>query len=249
MPVTTKEIMIDAKEAAKGGALRGNEKNGSGSFKAYVAMPETTPAPTMIVIQEIFGINKELREKCETLAEQGYIAIAPDLFWRIEPGIELVDSVPEQLERAFELFGLFDADKGMEDLAATLDVSREAQGANGKVGCVGYCLGGMLAYRMAAETGIDASVGYYGVGLADMLDKKESIHTPLLLHIAGKDEFTPPDQQAQIIEAFKDVPYVQTYLYEGQDHAFARGGGMHYDEKAATLANARTAEFLEKHLK
>jgi len=263
MPVTTKEIMIDAKEATKGEALRGNEKDGSGQFKASVAMPEITPAPTMIVIQEIFGINEELRKKCETLAEQGYIAIAPDLFWRIEPGIELVDSVPEQLERAFELFGLFDADKGMEDLSATLKTARTlgretTRGEEGgtpdrenknKVGCVGYCLGGMLAYRMAAETDIDASVGYYGVGLADMLDKKESIHNPLLLHIAGEDEFTPPDQQAQIIEAFKDVPHVQTYLYEGQDHAFARGNGMHYDEKAATLANARTAEFLEKTLK
>src|SRR5262245_48681084 len=118
------------------------------TFDAYVATPTKTPAATMIVIQEIFGVNKEMRAKCDELATQGYLAIAPDLFWRIEPNIQLVDSIPDQLQRAFDLFGKFDVPKGMEDLKATLEFARKYKDSNGKVGCVGYCLGGKLAYMM-----------------------------------------------------------------------------------------------------
>ena len=113
-----------------------------GAFKAYVAFPEVTPAPAIIMIQEIFGINQEMRDKCQEYAKQGYIAICPDLFWRIEPGIELTDNVPEQLERAFELFGEFDQKAGIEDLKTTLGYARNMKECNDKVGCVGYCLGG-----------------------------------------------------------------------------------------------------------
>ena len=172
-----------------------------GTFKAYIAMPAVTPAPAIIMIQEIFGINKEMRDKCDALADQGYIAICPDLFWRIEPGIELTDQIEEELKRAFELFGAFDQNKGMEDLKATLAFMRNHDACNGKIGCMGYCLGGKLAYEMAAETDINASVSYYGVGLGAMLDKADSFSHPVLIHIAGDDEFTPKDEQEKIIEA------------------------------------------------
>lgn len=221
----------------------------SGSFKAYIAMPEVTPAPAIIMIQEIFGINQEMREKCDDMAARGYIAICPDLFWRIEPGIELTDAVAEQLERAFELFGIFDQTKGREDLAATLSYIRSHKNCNGKVGCMGYCLGGKLAYEMAADTDIDATVSYYGVGLQDILDKADHFTAPVLIHIAGEDEFTPKEAQDEIIRAMKDNKHVQTYRYEGMEHAFARGGGMHYNKEMADLANGRSTEFLEKTLK
>ncbi len=221
-----------------------------GTFNAYIARPEsnTEKAPVVILIQEIFGINQEMRDKCHDMAKKGYVALCPDLFWRVEPGIKLVDSVPEQLERAFELFGLFDADKGMQDLASTLAHARTLENTNGLVGCIGYCLGGMLAYRMAAETDVDASVSYYGVGIQDMLDKAANIKKPLLMHIAEKDEFVPPDAQEKIIAHFKENTLVQTYSYEDADHAFARGNGMHYKEDAAKLANQRTDAFFTENL-
>lgn len=222
--------------------------DGSGRFKAYVAMPDVTPAPAVIMIQEIFGINQEMRDKCDEMARRGYIAICPDLFWRIEPDIELVDSVPEQLQRAFDLFGIFDVEKGIEDLKASLSAVRALSECNGEAGCIGYCLGGKLAYMMATHTDIDASVGYYGVSIESMLDDAVNIKKPLMLHIAEGDEFVPPAAQAQIKSDLSGNPHVVIHSYADVQHAFARGEGMHYDEKAATLANKRTSEFLDAHL-
>lgn len=220
-----------------------------GSFQAYIAQPENTPAPVVIVIQEIFGINQELRDKCHELAAQGYIAVCPDLFWRIEPGIELVDSVPEQLQRAFDLFGQFDVQNGIADLKSTLDHVRKLDGSNGKVGCTGYCLGGKLAYMMATHSDIDASVSYYGVAIETMLDDSVNIKAPLLMHIAENDQFVSREAQAQIKSALSDNPHVEIHSYADADHAFARGNGMHYNETAATLANERTQTFLKENLK
>lgn len=220
-----------------------------GSFKAYIALPDVTPAPAVIMIQEIFGVNQEMRDKCDHMADLGYVGIAPDLFWRIEPGIELVDHVQEQLERAFHLFAEFDQDKGMLDLSVTLDQIRAHESCNGKVACIGYCLGGKMAYRMACETSIDASVSYYGVGIEAMLNHAENIQKPLLMHIAGDDEFVPKDAQEKIIEHMKDNDFAETYRYAGMDHAFARGNGMHYNKEAAELADGRTKKFLEDALK
>lgn len=219
------------------------------SFNAYIAMPDVTPAPVIIVIQEIFGINHELREKCEEFAAQGYIAIAPDLFWRIEPGIELSDSVPEQLERAFHLFAQFDQPLGLEDLKSTLKAARELKESNGHVAAVGYCLGGKLAYMMAAHTEINAVISYYGVGLGAMLGDATKISEPLLLHVAGEDEFVPKDEQAKIVAAMEEHPTAEVYTYPGMSHAFARGNGMHYNETAAKLANQRTTEFLARAMR
>jgi len=220
-----------------------------GAFDAYIATPQVAEAaPAIIVIQEIFGINEDVRSKCDQLASQGYIAIAPDLFWRIEPGIELVDNKPEELERAFELFGQFNQETGIEDLKTTLGYLRNHKDCNGKVGAVGYCLGGKLAYMLSANSDIDVSVSYYGVALETMLDDAKNITTPFMMHIAGNDEFVPPEAQEKIITAFADHPHGETHVYDGQDHAFARINGMHYNKIAAILANKRTNEFLSEHL-
>lgn len=219
------------------------------AFSAFVSYPDVMPAPAVIVIQEIFGINDELREKCDEYAAQGYVAIAPDLFWRIEPGIDLVDSIPEQLQRAFQLFGEFDQALGLEDLKSTLKAVRELKECNGHVGAVGYCLGGKLAFMMAAHTEIDAVVSYYGVGLGAMLGEAGKITEPLLLHIAGDDEFVPKDEQDKIIAAMEEHDTAEVYRYVGVNHAFARGNGMHYNEEATKLANKRTAEFFAQNMK
>lgn len=220
----------------------------SGAFSAYITLPEKMPAPCVIVIQEIFGINKEIRDKCDSFADLGYIAVAPDLFWRIEPNIQLVDSVEDQLQRAFQLYGEFDVNKGLEDLKSTLSFIRRHEHANSKVGCIGYCLGGKLAYMMAARSDIDASVGYYGVGIETMLEEARNIKKPVLLHIAGNDEFVPKDAQGKIEQTLLDHPTAETYHYPGMNHAFARGNGMHYNKQAAKLADERTKKFLKTHL-
>jgi len=220
-----------------------------GAFSAYVALPNVTPAPAIIMIQEIFGVNQEMRDKCDEMARQGYIAIAPDLFWRIEPGIELSDNKPEEIERAFELYNNFDINAGIEDLKTTLGYLRNRKECMGQVGCVGYCLGGFLAFAMSIESNIDASVSYYGVNIPSLLEREDEIQTPLLMHIAEKDEFVPPEDQEQIKAVLANHPHANAHTYKGQNHAFARVNGAHYNEEAANLANQRTADFLTNTLK
>lgn len=219
-----------------------------GTFYAYVAMPEKLPAPAIIVAQEIFGVNHVMRDLCDDLARQGFIAVCPDLFWRIEPRIELTDKTEKEWERAFELFGLFDVDQGVEDLRATEHVFKGHADSTGKVGCIGYCLGGKMAYLMATRTNIDCSVGYYGVGLDELVGEAENIKRPLLLHVAEEDKFVSKDAQAVITDGLKNNPHVTLHSYPGVNHAFARSGGEHYDEAAAQLANERTAAFITQHL-
>ncbi len=219
-----------------------------GSFSAYLAIPETLPAPSIVVAQEIFGVNQVMREVCDWLAEQGFLACCPDIFWRIEPGIQITDKTQAEWQRAFELFGLFDPDKGIEDLQAVITHLRGFDQGNGKVGSVGYCLGGKLAYLMACRTDSDCNVSYYGVGLDELLDEAGSISRPLLMHMASLDKFVPPEAQAKIKDGLEGHAYIDLHLYENCDHAFARVGGEHYDAAAAELANDRTIRFLKEKL-
>ena len=219
-----------------------------GSFSAYLAEPASRKGPGILVIQEIFGIDTVMRGICDDLARQGYFALCPDLFWRIEPGIMLDDRIEPDLQRAFDLFGKFDVDKGIGDLTASLAVLRKLPGATGKAGTVGFCLGGRLAYLMACRSDVDASVGYYGVYLQAHLDEAKNIKKPLLLHCATEDKFVPKDAQAQIAAGLKGHPQVTREDYQGQDHAFARLGGEHYNKAAADLANQRTSAFFKQHL-
>jgi carboxymethylenebutenolidase len=218
------------------------------SFTAYVAMPAKLPAPAVIVIQEIFGVNAEIRKKCDDLAAQGFIGVAPDLFWRLEPNVQLTDKSEAEWAKAFDLFNRFDVDSGIEDLRATHHVFRGHAHSTGVVGCVGYCLGGKLAYLMAARSRVDAAVSFYGVGLDALLYEAVNIKKPLLMHIAENDKFVPPEAQAQIKEALQNKAAVTIHSYPGCDHAFARGGGEHHDENAARIANERTLEFLTRTL-
>ena len=223
-----------------------------GAFGAYISMPvlaEGEKAPAIIMIQEIFGVNKEMRDKCDEMAGKGYIAIAPDLFWRIERGIQLTDSDDRQLNKAFNLYNDFDIQNGIEDLETALGFMRNHKSCNGLVGCVGYCLGGFLAVAMAVETDIDAAVSYYGVNLPNLLKRSSDIKKPLIMHIASEDEFVPPEDQKTIIDTMENHAHANTYLYEGVNHAFARGQGTHYNANAAGLANERTEEFLRTNLK
>ena len=217
-----------------------------GEFSAYLAHPASEPAAAIVVIQEIFGVNAFVREVCDRLAAQGYLAIAPDLFWRIEPGIDLTDHTDEHWKRAFELYNAFDVDAGVRDIATTIDWVRAK--SSGKVGAIGFCLGGLLAYLTATRTDADAVVAYYGVGIDKFTAEADKLANPLLLHIAEEDQFVPKEAQAQILTALKNHAHVETYSYPGRDHAFSRTGGDHYNADDAAKAAERTLAFFKKAL-
>ena len=220
---------------------------GDGSFSAYVERPAREPRAAIVVIQEIFGVNAGIRRKCDRLAADGYLALAPDLFWRLKPNVELDPDVEAEFGQALELMGSFDQDRGVADIEATIRHARHALGVE-KVGVVGYCLGGRLAYMVAARTDADASVGYYAVGVPDLLREKHGIANPLMLHLAGADHFVPPQAQAAIHDGLDDHPKVTLHDYPGMDHGFATEIGARRSEDAANLADSRSAAFFAEHL-
>jgi carboxymethylenebutenolidase len=219
-----------------------------GDFSAYVAKPAGGAAPGIVVIQEIFGVNAVMRDVCDRLAAQGFVAVCPDLFWRIEPGIDITDQSDAESKRAFELFNAFDVDTGVADIAATIDAVRARSDINGRVGAVGFCLGGLLAFLTAARTDSDASVSYYGVGIEKYTAEAEKLARPLLIHMAEEDQFTPKPVQDLIAAALKNHPQVELLAYPNRDHAFARRGGEHYNAEDAALADGRTLAFFKRNL-
>jgi len=219
-----------------------------GDFRAYVARPAAAKAPAVVVIQEIFGVNAGMRDIADGLAGQGYLAICPDLFWRLQPGVELTDQTPEGWKEALALMNRFDIDKGVADVAATLAHIRADAGCTGKAGAVGFCLGGLLAFLTATRTDCDAAISYYGVGLENRVGEISTLSKPLMLHIAGEDSFSSKAAQAVVVEALKDNPLVTLHIYPGRDHAFARLGGEHYHEADANLAGRRSLDFFKQHL-
>ncbi len=223
-------------------------KGPDGSFSAYLAVPAAGRGPGVVVIQEIFGVNAIVRAICDAHAAVGRLALAPDIFWRLEPGIQLTDKTDAEWKKAIDLMTRFDADKGIADIQAAITQLRGYPGCSGKVGAVGYCLGGLLAYLTAARTDCDASVGYYGVNIQNKLSEAKKIKAPLMLHIAGKDEYTPPDAQKKIIDGLKGNPHVTIHFYPEMNHAFSRPGGAHYDKANAELANGRSETFFRQHL-
>ncbi len=226
--------------------------DGTGSFSAYVAAPKANPAGTpvgaMVVIQEIFGVNASMRATADAIAELGFTAIVPDLFWRIEPGVNLTDKTDAEWTQAFALMNAFDQAKGIEDLQAALAVARKLPGTNGQAGTIGYCLGGRLAFMMAAKSDADVNISYYGVGIDGLLGDLPAVHKPLVLNIAALDAYVPPAAQALITAAVAGNPLIEAYVYPGADHAFARVGGTHFDALSALIANGRAAAAMAKAL-
>jgi carboxymethylenebutenolidase len=229
-----------------GQEIRLSASDGSGDFAAYLATPTTANGAAIIVIQEIFGVNPDLRAKCDAWAAQGYVALSPDLFWRQEVNVQITPKSDADWQRAFTFYQGFNVDTGIEDLKVALAAAR-AMGC-AKVGTVGFCLGGLLVYLCATRTDADANVSYYGVGIEKKLDEARHIHAPLMLHIAMADEYVLPEAQAQIHAGLSDNRQVVLHDYADQKHAFSRTGGDHYHEASARLANERTAALFAKAL-
>ena len=217
-------------------------------FDAYIALPAGGYGPGVVVLQEIFGVNQFLRQVCEWYAAHGFVAICPDLFWRQDPGVELTDQSEAEWQKAFQLYQGLDEAKAVEDSAAALEFLRQHPACTGSVGAVGFCLGGKLAWLLSVRYKPDCAVGYYGVGIEKALHEANGLAAPLMLHIAGKDQYCPPEAQEQIHETLDSNSLVTIRDYPEQDHAFGRPGGAHYDAAAAEIANLRTLEFFVRHL-
>jgi carboxymethylenebutenolidase len=216
-------------------------------FDGYLALPAGGYGPGIVVLQEIFGVNAYMRSVADWYAAHGFVAICPDLFWRIERGVELTDK-GDDWQRAFGLYQKIDEAKAVEDSAATVEFLRQHSACSGSVGAVGFCMGGNLAYLLSARFKPDAAVGYYGVSIEKSLDEAKNVGNPLLLHIAERDKFCSPEAQAQIHAALDPNPLVTIHDYVGLNHAFARLDGEHYTAVAAELANLRSLEFFVSHL-
>ncbi|HEX3187467.1 MAG TPA: dienelactone hydrolase family protein [Pyrinomonadaceae bacterium] len=218
-----------------------------GEFDAYLALPAGGYGPGIVVLQEIFGVNDNVRSIADWYAAHGFVAIAPDLFWRLERGVQLTDK-GDDWQKAIAYYQRLDEAKAVEDSAATLEFLKRHTACSGRAGAVGFCLGGNLAYLLSVRFKPDCAVGYYGVSIEKSLSEATNLTSPLMLHIAGDDKFCPPEAQRQIHEALDGNTLVTLHDYPHEGHAFGRVGGEHYNAAAAELANLRTLEFFVNHL-
>jgi carboxymethylenebutenolidase len=216
-----------------------------GSFKAYLATPEGGSGPGIVLLQEIFGINQYMRDVADLYAAEGYVVLAPDLFWRQEPDIELDET---QFEKAFALYGKFDVPKAVEDITATVAALRALPSCRGKVGALGFCLGGKLAYLAAARSGVDCAVSYYGVAIDEQLNVADLITCPLVLQFAAQDKFVPAAAVDKIRAAFAGRDDVEIYVYPDVDHGFSRHGGHAFDKPASLMAHSRAIALFHRTL-
>jgi carboxymethylenebutenolidase len=231
---TTDRITIDGRDAA---------------FGAYIARPKVLPAPAVVVLHEVFGVNADIRKTCGELAEEGFIAVAPDLFWRQEPGVDLGVTSEADWQHGLRLYQAYDRDAGVRDVKDTANVVAKLPNCTGKVAVLGYCLGGLMTFLTAARYSVDAAVAFHGGDTEKYLGEVNGLDAPLLMHLAEEDEFISKPAQAEIKTALASKPNATVYSYPGQHHAFARHNGTHYNAAAAVLANGRTTEFLHQQLR
>jgi carboxymethylenebutenolidase len=219
-----------------------------GEMGAHVAYPDRTAAGAIIAIMEIWGVNDTMRQHAREFAEAGFICLVPDLFWRQEPGVELSDGNPDHVEKAFDLYYEFDYDLGVRDMEDTMAYLRGIEGGNGRVGSVGYCLGGKLCYLMCCRTEIDCAVAYYGTYIEHNIREAKNLHRPFMLHMAMKDRWVQAEVNALLERRLSPNPLVTIHKYPEADHAFARHGGRTYRQADADRALALSVDFLRKQL-
>ncbi len=217
------------------------------SFRGYLATPASGSGPGIVLLQEIFGVNGHMRDVADLYAEEGYVVLAPDLFWRLGRDIELgYDDA--SMKQAFDYFGRFDVDTAIGDATAALAALRARPECTGGVGAIGFCLGGKLAYLLAARSDVDCAVGYYGVGIEQALDEAAAITCPMVLHFAELDRFSPPDVRARIGRAFAGRSDVEIFLYPGVDHAFNAPERASFDKPASLMAHTRSLALFRRVL-
>lgn len=220
----------------------------NGNMSAYLAIPEGKPKGAIIAIMEIWGVNETMRTHAKEFSDAGYICIVPDLFWRQEPNVELSDKKSEDIKKAFDLYYDFDYDLAVNDMKDTEKYLKNLSDYDGKVGAVGYCLGGKLCYLMCCRTNIDCAIAYYGTYIEHHIKEVTNLHRPFLLHMAMKDRWVQKEVNDLLERKLNKNPLVAICKYPDADHAFARHGGLTYKKSEADEALKISLKFFEKHL-
>ncbi len=224
-------------------------KTEAGSMGAYIAMPKNAgPAPAVVILMEVFGVNRFIRRIADFWAQQGLIALAPDLYWRLRPGIELDPETDGHRKEALATRGQMDTDAAVLDVEACVQHLRKMQACTGKVGTSGYCLGGLIAYLSGVRGTADANVSYYGVGIEAYLKEAEKLQSPFLFHVGETDAWTPLPVRRALDAALLPLSDVTSHTYEGTGHAFAREGASADVPEMRERANARTKAFFQRTL-
>jgi len=221
--------------------------SGADTFGGYLSSPKSGAGPAVVIVQEIFGVNAHVRAVCDQYAADGYVAIAPDLFWRTQPRVELAYD-GAGVGKGMELAQNAEIDLMVADIAATAGLLRTRPEVAGKVAAIGYCLGGRLAYLAAAAGKIDAAVAYYGGGIQSDLDVSDKIVQPILFHYAGNDHAIPLSAVDEVKAKFASRDNATFHLYPGAEHGFNCTDRASYNQRAAALAHGRTLTFLAEHL-
>ncbi|MDI2590752.1 dienelactone hydrolase family protein [Pseudomonas sp. 681] len=232
MSVTTQWIEIDSAD---------------GKFGAYLAIPHTRKGPGIVLIQEIFGVNEHIRSVAEQYAADGYLVIAPDLFWRSGPRIELgYDEAG--WKRAVELMNATDVGKAQTDIKLTLNALKAQPGLVGGIAAIGFCFGGMLAYNTAANGLVDVAIAYYGGGIQNQLQRADEIKVPMLMHFGEQDSHIPMDAVKKIAERFENNDGVDIQVYPGAEHGFNCSHRSSYNQRASVEAHGNSLIFLSQNL-
>ncbi|TKC78807.1 dienelactone hydrolase family protein [Trinickia terrae] len=221
--------------------------SGSDSFGGYLSLPRRGSGPAVIIIQEIFGVNGQIRAVCDQYAAAGYVALAPDVFWRTKPRVELTYEGTD-LQTAVDLAQKTNIDLAVADIAATADLLRTLPEVSGKVAAVGFCMGGLLSYLVASTGKVDAAIAYYGGGIQGNLDAASKITEPILFHYAENDHAIPLSAVEVVKSAFASHHNASFHLYPGAEHGFSCTDRTSYNQRAATLAHGRSLTFLAEHL-
>lgn len=216
-------------------------------FGAYLSLPPSGRGPGLVLLQEIWGVNAHIRAVADQYAADGFVVLAPDVFWRQEAGVDL-DYTATDTQKARHLMQNLDQPHAVADLVATANALRALEGVTGKVGAVGYCMGGRLAYRLAASGAVDTAVCYYGGGIQNQLDIAPSVQVPIQFHYAALDAHIPPDAVNAVKAAFAGRSNAEFHDYAGADHGFNCWGRPMYNQRAAALAHGRTLQWLAQHI-
>ena len=220
---------------------------GNDSFGGYLALPKRGKGPAVIIIQEIFGVNAHIRAVADQYAADGFVALAPDVFWRTQPRVELTYEGADR-DKGIELMIKTDVGLAVADIGAAADALRARPEVAGKLAAIGYCFGGQLAYRAAATGKLDAAVSYYGGGIQNALDLAGQVTQPILFHYAENDHGIPLTAVDQVKAAFAGHGDASFHVYPGAEHGFNCTDRASYNQRAAALAHGRTLTFLAEHL-
>jgi carboxymethylenebutenolidase len=220
-----------------------------GQMPAFIARPASGRGPGIVQLQEIFGVTDYMKNRARDLAALGYIVVVPQLYWRLGNDIQTPENTPEGLQQAFGYMQRLDQGQAVDDAAAALEYLRSLPETGGRAGTVGFCLGGRLAYELAAAADPDVVVAYYGSGIGNELDAAERISAPIIFHFGDSDQFLPLDEANRVRERFGKRPDTEIHMHAGAGHAFDNPSPMFHHAGAAQEAWPQTADFLKRHLR